>query len=210
MFSKAVKLQKRINNSFRWTWEKGLKKKYPTIRGKKSQPEAKGSECDFLEAAHTLLASETVTWQGGTPPKATSKVAWLVPGILIFGNPTFCVPEPDRQTVGREGNEDARAEKAAASRADPPEAAEPGRPATLRGHRDLSADPGRRRRPQRHPAHSQDFLKWVRLPSDFYGLNSAIKSNHSRIKQNKISSTRHSCRKVFSKNTRQHFETLKK
>ena len=79
------------------------KKKYPTKRGKKSQPAAKGTECDFLEAAHTLLASEVVTWQGGTPPKATSKVAWLVPGILIFGNPTFCVPEPDRQTVGGRG-----------------------------------------------------------------------------------------------------------
>lgn len=119
-----------------------------------------------------------------------------------FWQPHLLRPRTWPTDRGREEKEDARAEKAAASRADPPEAAEPGRPATLRGRGELSADPGRRRRPQRHPAHSQDFLKWVRLPSDFYGLNSAIKSNHSRIKQNKISSTRHSCRKVFSKNTR--------
>lgn len=83
--------------------ERPFQKKIPNEKGEKIPACSQRDECDFLEAAHTLLASEVVTWQGGTPPKATSKVAWLVPGILIFGNPTFCVPEPDRQTVGGRG-----------------------------------------------------------------------------------------------------------
>lgn len=170
MFSKAVKLQnlviplgrlerKALSNKKKKEEEKKGKKN-TNEKGEKSQPAAKGTECDFLEVAHTLLASEAVTWQGGTPPKATSKVAWLVPGILIFGNPTFCVPEPDRQTVGGRGRRtrEPRREKAAASRADPPEAAEPGE-RRRSGNRGPQSRPGRRRRPQRHPAHSQDFLK---------------------------------------------------
>lgn len=181
--------------------ERPFQKKYPTKRGKKSQPAAKGTNVTFLKQHTRCWPAKLLLGKVGLRRKPLPKSLGWCQEFWFLATPPSASPNlTDRPWEGGEGGCESREG-----------GSQPGRPTRGGGARATGDAPGTRgaqRRPGTQtpspatPCPQPRLLKWVRLPSDFYGLNSAIKSNHSRIKQNKFSSTRHSCRKVFSKNTR--------